>query len=108
MTGMYTTSNLNVTTMKNMKLNPYGSVLIFFTLLLISTLSSIAQPSFSSVPIQKEGNYPANNNNQEFHSAVSTPHPEAKKAAAEILAKGGNAVDAGCSCPVDTYRGPNK
>jgi hypothetical protein len=58
MTGMYTTSNLIVTTMKNMKLNPYGSVLFFFTLLLFSTLSSIAQPSFSSEPIQKEGNNP--------------------------------------------------
>ncbi len=30
----------------------------------------------------------------EVHSAVSTPHPEARKAASEILAKGGNAVDA--------------
>jgi len=28
------------------------------------------------------------------HSAISTPHPEARKAASEILAKGGNAVDA--------------
>jgi gamma-glutamyltranspeptidase/glutathione hydrolase len=29
------------------------------------------------------------------HSAISTPHPEAKNAASLILAKGGNAVDAG-------------
>lgn len=31
---------------------------------------------------------------KQWHSAISTPHPEARKAADEILKKGGNAVDA--------------
>jgi len=56
--------------------------------ILISALAFIISSPFTTLALAQNGG------SGQKHSAISTPSPEAKKAASEVLVKGGNAVDA--------------
>jgi gamma-glutamyltranspeptidase / glutathione hydrolase len=68
-----------------------GTVSLFFIFSGSITANAIEKISIASAGNLLEARAEVNAG---VHSAISTPHPEAKKAASEILAKGGNAVDA--------------
>jgi gamma-glutamyltranspeptidase/glutathione hydrolase len=78
---------LNLNNMKNKTFLPSIKILVLIILMSVNfsikaTNMAVVEKSDSAV------------NNNEKHIAISTSRPEARDAAAEILARGGNAVDA--------------